>query len=109
MYIKMCVASPHNSAGMVIIMWYQIIKFSPATNDTFAQRELKLFQIDKLTRSCHVWHPKIAETQGNLGAHIESDKSTYRNSVCKQEGQLARLFQDGMFIWVNCSRIVWCI
>jgi hypothetical protein len=42
-YIKMCVINPHNSAGMVIIMWCQIIKFSPAPNDMFAQSELKLF------------------------------------------------------------------
>jgi len=41
-YTKMCVISPHNPAGMVIIMWCQIIKFSPALNDMFAQSELKL-------------------------------------------------------------------
>ena len=33
-YTKMCVISPHNSAGMVIIMWCQIVKLSPAPNDT---------------------------------------------------------------------------
>ena len=42
-YTKMCVTSPHNSAGMVIIMWCQIVKLSPALDDTFAQSELKLF------------------------------------------------------------------
>jgi hypothetical protein len=42
-YTKMCVISPHNSAEMVIIMWCQIIKFSPAPDDMFAQSELKLF------------------------------------------------------------------
>ena len=36
---------------MVIIMWCQIIKFSPAPDDMFAQSELELFQIDRLTRS----------------------------------------------------------
>ena len=51
-YTKMCVISPHNnSAGMMIIMWCQIFKFSPAPGDMFAQVELKLFQIDRLTRS----------------------------------------------------------
>jgi len=50
-YTKMCVISSHNSAGMVIIMWCQIIKFSPAPDDMFTQRELKLFQIDRLARS----------------------------------------------------------
>jgi len=39
----MCVISPHNSAGMVIIMWYLIVKLSPAPDDTFAQSELELF------------------------------------------------------------------
>jgi hypothetical protein len=34
--------------------WYQIIIFSLAPDDTFAQRELKLFQIDALTRSCGI-------------------------------------------------------
>ena len=42
-YTEMCVISPHNSAGMVIIMWCQIVKLSPAPDDTFAQRELGLF------------------------------------------------------------------
>ena len=42
-FTKMCVISPHNSAGMVIIMWCLIVKLSPAPNDTFAQSELKLF------------------------------------------------------------------
>ena len=46
-YTKMCVLSPHNSAGMLIIMWCQIIKFSPAPDDMFAHRELILFQIDR--------------------------------------------------------------
>jgi len=47
----MCVISPHNFAGTVIIMWCQIIKFSPAPNDMSAHSELKLFQIDRLARS----------------------------------------------------------
>jgi len=50
-YTIMCVISPHNSAGMMIILWCQIIKFSPAPNDMFAQSELKLFQINRLARS----------------------------------------------------------
>jgi hypothetical protein len=49
-YTKMCVISPHNSVGMVIIMWCQIIKFSPAPNDMFVQSELNLLQIDRLAR-----------------------------------------------------------
>jgi len=47
----MCVMSPHNSAGMVIIMWCQIVKLSPAPNDTYVQSELKLFYIDSFSRS----------------------------------------------------------
>jgi len=47
----MCVISPHNSAGMVIIMWCQIIKFSPVPNDMSALCELKLFQVDRFARS----------------------------------------------------------
>jgi hypothetical protein len=35
-YTKMCVISPHNSAGMVSIMWCQIVKLSPAPDDMFA-------------------------------------------------------------------------
>ena len=50
-YTKMCVISPHISAGMAIIMWCQVVKLSPAPNDTFAQSELELFQIDRLARS----------------------------------------------------------
>ena len=50
-YIKMCVISPHNSAGIVIIMWCQIVKLSPAPDDTYVQRELELFQIDRFARS----------------------------------------------------------
>jgi hypothetical protein len=50
-YTKMCVISPHNSAGMVIIMWCQNVKISPAPDDMFAQSELKLFQVDRLARS----------------------------------------------------------
>ena len=50
-YTKMCVLSHHNSAEMVIIMWCQIIKFSPAPNNTFAQSELELFYIHRLSRS----------------------------------------------------------
>jgi len=42
-------------------MW----RFSPSPEDMFAQSELELFQIDSLARQI-VWHPKIAETQGNL-------------------------------------------
>jgi hypothetical protein len=38
---------------MVIITWCQIVKLSPAPNDTFAQSELKLFYIDMLRlRAC---------------------------------------------------------
>ena len=37
---KMCVISPHNSAGMVIIMWCQIVKLSPSHNVMFAHCEL---------------------------------------------------------------------
>jgi len=48
MYTKMCVISLHNSAGMVIIMWCQIVKLSPAPNDTFAHGELELFQTDRV-------------------------------------------------------------
>jgi len=50
-YTKMCVISPHNSAEMVIIMWCQIVKLSPAPDDTFVQSELELFQIDRSARS----------------------------------------------------------
>jgi hypothetical protein len=51
-YTKMCVTSNHNPAGMVSLMWCQIVKLSPAPDDTFAQSELKeLFQIDRLARS----------------------------------------------------------
>ena len=32
-------------------MWCQIVKLSPAPNDTFAQSELELFQIDRYARS----------------------------------------------------------
>ena len=46
-YTKMCVISPHDSAGMVIIMWCQIVKLSPAYDDTFAQSELELFLMDR--------------------------------------------------------------
>jgi len=53
-HTKMCVISPHNSAGMVIIMWCQTVKFSPAPNNTFAQSELKLFYIDSFSRSCGI-------------------------------------------------------
>jgi hypothetical protein len=35
--LYMCVISPHNSAGMVSIMWCQIVKLSPAPDDMFAQ------------------------------------------------------------------------
>jgi len=47
----MCVISPHNSAGMVIIMWCRIVKLSPAPDDTYMQIELELFQIDRFARS----------------------------------------------------------
>jgi len=57
----MCVISPQYSPGMVSLMW----RFSPSPEDMFAQSELELFQIDSLARQI-VWHPKIAETQGNL-------------------------------------------
>ena len=50
----MCVISPRNSAGMVIIMWCQIVKLSPAPNDTFPQSELELFYIDSFSRSCGI-------------------------------------------------------
>ena len=32
-------------------MWCQIVKLSPAPDDTFAQRKLELFQIDRFARS----------------------------------------------------------
>jgi len=47
----MCVISPHDFAGMVIIMWCQTVKLPLAPNDTFAQSELKLFYIDSFSRS----------------------------------------------------------
>jgi len=34
---KMCVISPYNSAEMVIIMWCQIVKLSPAPNDSYVR------------------------------------------------------------------------
>jgi hypothetical protein len=46
-YTKMCVISHHNSAGMMMIMWCQIAKLSPAPDDTIAQSVLELFQIDR--------------------------------------------------------------
>jgi hypothetical protein len=40
-----------------------------------------------------VWHPKIVETQDNLGAHAELDKFMYH--FCLQdEGQPAQLSQE---------------
>ena len=74
-YTKVFVISPHNSAGMVIIMWCQIVMLSPAPNDMSAQGELELFS-DGWTREI-VWHSKIAETQGNHGVRAEPDKSMY--------------------------------
>jgi hypothetical protein len=50
-YTKMCVISPHNSAGMVSLMWCQIVKLFLTPYDKLAQSELKLFQIDRLARS----------------------------------------------------------
>jgi hypothetical protein len=48
----MCVViSPHSSAGMVSLVWCQIVKLSPAPNDTFAQSNLKLFYNDSFSRS----------------------------------------------------------
>jgi hypothetical protein len=44
---KMCVTSPHNSAGIMSLMWSQIINVSPGPNYIFVQSELKLFQIDR--------------------------------------------------------------
>ena len=43
--------SPHNSAGMVSLMWCQIVKLFLTPYDKLAQSELKLFQIDRLARS----------------------------------------------------------
>ena len=42
-YTNMCVISPPKSAGIVIIMWCQIFKLSPAPDNRFAQGELGLF------------------------------------------------------------------
>ena len=50
-YTKLCVICPHNSAGMVSFMWCQIVKLSPAPNDTSAQSERKLFYIDSFSRT----------------------------------------------------------
>ena len=36
-YTKTCVISLHNSAGMVSLMWCQIVKLSPAPNDMSVQ------------------------------------------------------------------------
>jgi hypothetical protein len=47
----MCVIAPYNPAGMVSLMWCQIVKFSPGPNDMSAQSELELLQIDRLARS----------------------------------------------------------
>ena len=104
MYTKMCVASPHifcwngdyhvvsNHQVLSSSQWYVCAKGAQTVSDWYSHEI--------------VWHPKNAETQGNLGAHIEPDKSTYCDSVCKQEeGQPAQLFQNG----INCSRIVLCI
>jgi len=45
-YTKMCLISPHDSAGMVIIMWCQIVKLSPAPNDTmFARMSSNCFRM----------------------------------------------------------------
>jgi len=80
-YTKMCVICPHNSAGMVIIMWCHIIKFSPAPDDMLAQSELKLFQIDGLARSYGVQkllrRREIMECMQNL-------VSPCITSVCKK-------------------------
>jgi len=75
----MCVTSPHNSAGMVIIMWCQIVKLSPAPIDTFVQSELKLFYIDSLFSRSYGMHSiqKLLRCRGILEC-AEPDKSMYR-------------------------------
>jgi hypothetical protein len=35
-YTRMCAMSPHNSTGMVSLVWFLIVKLSPAPNDMFA-------------------------------------------------------------------------
>ena len=73
---KMCVISPHNSAGMVIIRWCHIVKLFPAPDDTFAQSELEPFQMDRLARSYGI--QKLLRCRIIYGVRAEPDKSMYR-------------------------------
>ena len=72
-HTKMCVISTHNSAGMVSIMWCQIVKLSPAPNDIFAQMSSNR---SRWTREGK-WNSKIVAMKGNLGVRAEPDKSIY--------------------------------
>jgi hypothetical protein len=38
-YIIMCVISPHNSAGIVSLVWCQIVKFFPVPNAIYFRAE----------------------------------------------------------------------
>ena len=81
----MCVISPHNSAGIVIIMWCQIVKLSPAPDDTFAQSELKPFQMDRLARSYGI--QKLLRCRIIYGVRAEPDMSSIV-SICNKEVSL---------------------
>ena len=50
-YSKMCVVCSHDSAGVVRLMWCQIVKVPPVHNDMLTQSKLKLFHVNRLARS----------------------------------------------------------
>jgi len=103
-FTKMCVISLHNYAGMVIIMWCQIVKLSPAPNDTFAQSELKLFYIDSFSRSYGIQKllrcREILECVQNLIspciASICNNKVSLQNFLKKRIFKESKLFQNRM-------------
>jgi len=103
-YTKMCVISPHNSAGMVIIMWCQVVKLSPAPNDTFAQRELEYSNCFKLIDSYGIHkllrRREILECAQNLVSPVsllfairKSARTTFSRRGLFEE---SKLFQNRM-------------
>ena len=86
----MCVISLHKPAGMVSLMGCRNVKFFPAPNDIFAQNELELYQIDKITRLYGI--PKVLRHREIL-EHKTPDKSMYHFCL-QEESQPAQLLQE---------------
>ena len=81
-HTKMSVICSHDSAGMMSLIWSKIVKVSPVPDNMFTQSELKLFHIDRLTRTYSI--QKVLRIR-DISKRIQNLISPRITSICKKK------------------------